>query len=237
MGIRILFGGTCILLGLVLACAEGAGALVIDDFSTDQTLSIIATPGSASSQVSGAGILGGERDMLVTLDSGFFISVASGGGTLTHMQILSSTGSGLLVWDGADDDPAVDYTGLGGLDFTEGGGENHLFVPLLFNNLSAPIVLTAYTDAANFSTATVSLPGGVPPQAEVRVFFTDFVDAGASGGADFSNIGAFSLFIDGTTTQDFNAGFGAMTPEPSSATLLLFGILVMATIRRRRSVW
>jgi hypothetical protein len=140
----------------------------------------------------------------------------------------------VIVWDGPDASPVVDYTGLGGVDFTAGGAEDSVVMPLLANNLSAPLVLTAYTDASNFSTVTVNSPGGVPPIVDLAVLFTDFVDVGPLGGADFTNIGAFSLFIDGSGAQDLNLELDAMTtPEPSTATLLVFGIMVLMTIRRR----
>jgi len=213
----------------MLACAERAGAILIDDFTTNQTTALINTLGTSSSQVSGPGILGGERDMFVTLDLGIVMSMNAGGGALTHMQLFGSLGTGLIVWDGPDDDPGIDYTGLGGLDFTHSGAQDKVRIPLLFNNFSAPLVLTAYTDDVNFSTATLAFPGGVPPQTDLIVRFSDFVDAGASGGAD---IGAFSLFIDGSATLNFNQGFATITPEPSTATLLAFGILVIVTVRR-----
>lgn len=223
MRIRLLFCGTCISLGVLLACAEGAGALPIDDFSTAQTTLVMLTPGTSSSQVSGAGILGGERDMFVTLDPGSALgSVTSltvgGGGDLNHWQMFGSLGTSLIVWDGPDDAPAIDYTGLGGLDFTSSGSQDRLEIPLLFNNLSAPLVLTAYTDANNFSTATVALPGGVPPLTDLIVLYTDFVDAGPLGGANFTNIGAFSLFIDGSSIPALDvesAGISAI-PEPAT---------------------
>jgi hypothetical protein len=236
MRIRLLAAGA-LLAGLaMLAGAEDAGALLIDNFSTAQSVGVFLTPDSAGSQVSGSGILGGERDMWVTLDSGSFINMAAGSGALTHMQVLSSLGTGLIVWDGVDDDPRVDYTGLGSADFTNAGAEDRILIPLLINNLSAPVTLTAYTDADNYSEVTVTLPGGIPPgpQTTLTVLFTDFAQAaGASGGADFSDIGAFSLRIDGSAALDLNAGFGTI-PEPSTATLLLFGALVAVAIRHRQ---
>jgi len=94
------------------------------------------------------------------------------------------------------------------------------------------MVLTAYTNGTDYSTATVLLPGGAPPQQRAIVLFTSFVADPGGAGADFTNIGAFSLYIDGSSTQGLTAGFSAVNPEPSTATLLLFGILGIVTIRR-----
>jgi hypothetical protein len=245
MRIRLLVAGTYIaLVGLVLlAGTGGAGALVIDDFSTDLTaILVLGAPDSTSSQVSGAGILGGERDMVVTLISDPFIVMAASGNTLNYLQAGNSEGTGLIVWDGANDDPilhptdldptGLDATGLGGVDFTDGGTEDKIAIPLLSSNLPAPMVLTAYTNGTDYSRATVLLPGGAPPQQRAIVLFTSFVADPGGAGADFTNIGAFSIFIDGSTTQGLNAEFDSVVPEPSTATLLLFGILGIVAIRR-----
>jgi hypothetical protein len=221
----VLLGGL-----VLLAWAEDSEALLIDDFSTDQTVIWLGAPDTVSSQVSGAGILGGERDMVATLISNVGIVMAASGNSLTYLNALNSEGTGLIVWDGADDDPAVDPTGLGGIDFTA-GGEDEIAIPLLASNLLAPMILTAYTDGANYSTATVWLPGNVPPDVRLRVFFTDFSTAAGSG-ADFTNIGALSLFIDGSSTPGLTAGLSIINPEPSTATLLLLGIVGIVTIRR-----
>ncbi len=233
MRIRCFVSGTCALLaGLaLLAWAEDSEAILIDDFSTGQTLVVMTPTISGNSQVSGPGILGDERDMVVTMASDFLITMAASGDSLAYGHVGSSGNAGLIVWDGPDNDPAVDPIGLGGIDFTLGGTEDKVGISLLASNLSAPITLTAYTDAVNFSTATVLLPGNVPPQARLSVLFTDFVADPAGSGADFTNIGAFSLYIDGNSTPGLAVGFGIVNPEPSTATLLLLGIVMLVTIR------
>jgi len=234
MRIRLLVAGTYIaLVGLGLLAGTGrAGAILIDDFSTDQMVIWLGGLGSASSQVSGAGILGGERDMEVTVVSNVGVIMAASLDTLNYAHAFTSEGTGLIVWDGPDGAATLDPTGLGGVDFTDGGTEDKIAIPLLSSNLVAPMVLTAYTDAVNYSTATVSLPGGTPPQLRLIVLHTDFIAAPGGTGADFANIGAFSLLINGSSTPGLTAGFGSVVPEPSTATLLLFGIVGIVTIRR-----
>lgn len=234
MRIRLLVAGTYVALaGLgLLAGTGGAGAILIDDFSTDQAVIWMGAPGSVNSQVSGPGILGGERDMVATLVSSVAVVMAASGNTLNYLGISESTG--LIVWDGddpLDDAVTVDHTGLGGIDFTAGGGDK-IAVPLLLSNLVAPMILTAYTNAADYSTATVWLPAGASPGQRLSVLFADFVADPGGLGADFTNIGAFSLFIDGSSTQGLTVEFESVVPEPSTATLLLFGILGIVTIRR-----
>jgi hypothetical protein len=235
MRIRLLVAGVLLAALALLAWAEDSEAILIDDFSTGQAALVFDPAVSEESQVSGSGILGGERDMVVTRASDFGIAMAAFGDGLTYVHAASSQGTGLIVWDGADGDSAVDPTGLGGIDFTNGGGEDKVGIPLLASNLPAPIVLTAYTDGANYSTATVLLPGGVPPQQRMSVLFANFAVAAGSG-ADFTNIGAFSLFIDGSSTPGLLVRFDSIAPEPSTATLLLFGIRGLAPIDSRATL-
>jgi len=169
--------------------------------------------------------------MVVTLVSNIGIVMAASGGSLNYLHAGISEGTALIVWDGPDGDSALDPTGLGGIDFTDSGATNNIAIPLLDNSFSAPVILTAYTDGGNYSTATVLLPGGVPPQGRLSVLFANF-SVSAGSGADFTNIGAFSLFIDGSSTPGLTAVFESVIPEPSTATLLLLGIVGIVTIRR-----
>jgi hypothetical protein len=233
MRIRSLVAGRCVVLaGLaVLAWAHDSEAILIDDFSTGQSLVLVTPATSASSQVSGPGILGGERDIVVTLASDFLITMIASGDSLTYGHVGSDGNTGLIVWDGPDNDPKLDPIGLGGVDFTMGGVDDEVGISLLASNILAPITLTAYTNADDFSTATVPLPGNVPPQARLSVSFTDFVADPGGSGADFTDIGAFSLYIDGNAAPGLAVRFGIVNPEPSTATLLLLGILMLAGIR------
>jgi hypothetical protein len=231
MRIRFLVAGV-LLGGLAsLAWTGDSQALLIDDFSTDQGLSAISPDVFARDQISGSGILGGERDVELTLVANMGVAMTVQNGDLAYGHFGPSLGTALIVWDGGDGSHLLDPTGLGGIDFTEGGAEDKIAIPLLSSDSSAPVTLTAYTDSANFSTATVSLPGSVPPLQSLVVPFTDFVNAGGSG-ADFTNIGAFSLYIDGSSTPGLTVQLDSVTPEPSTGTLLLFGILMLASIRR-----
>jgi len=234
MRIRIVVAGICVLLGglVLLAGAEDARAILIDDFSTGQAAFVITPAGSGESRASGPGILGGEREMMLTLVPGFGsvgVGMSVSGDAMTYGHFASSQGTGRITWDGADGSSTLDPTGLGGVDFTNAGTEDRIGIPVLVNNLAATMTLIAYTDAVNYSTATVSLPGSVPPQTPLSVLFTDFTAVGT--GADFTNIGAFSLFIDGSSTPGLTVGF-ATIPEPTTATLLLFGLLGVAKLRR-----
>lgn len=236
----------CILAALIsLAVPVTARAVMIDDFSTTQTTAVFSPGTTASGQASGAGILGGERDMTVTRVSGVGVTMIASTGALSYGHTGSSEAMGLIVWDGPDASIVLDPTGLGGADFTDGGLSDVVAVSLSFNDFSTPIIFTAYTDAANFSTATVLSPGNIPPDPAtvLTVAFADFVTAGGAG-ADFSNIGAFSLLIDGSAISALDleilsveTNAAASVPEPSTALLVGGGIVVLGRLRRRRLRW
>ena len=213
-----------------------ASALTIDTFDTDQSVSVPSPSGS----VSGAGILGTERDMEVNLLTGTDVTMATAGTSqLFYSHALGSTGSGLIVWDGVDGSTGINFTGLGGVDFTDGGLSDALGVVVTLNDSPAPITLTVYTDADNFSVGTIPLPGGILFGSSVMITeqFADFTDAGALGGADFTNVGALTLFIDGAGIPPLDIGIDlvvTVAPEPASGGLVALGILGLAYAGRRR---
>jgi hypothetical protein len=231
--------GWLLALGL-LVHANAAQAFVIDSFETDQATSVFAPVGSASNWASGPGILGSERDVTLTLASGVGTTAIASAGEFAYGHIASSEGSATLTWDGSDASSSLDAIGLGGVDLTDAGASDGFVMSLLFNDFAASMVLTVYTDAANFSQATAPLPGGVPPdpQALLKVLFDDFVVAGGTG-ADFTDVGALSLEIDGSSTPaldvslDYIETSHVSVPEPSTAVSLLSALAAIAWSRRR----
>jgi len=218
-------------------------AIIIDTFDTSQSAAnVIPFPPVPTSVAGGPGIIGGERDFDLTLLSGPGATLQAnfgGNSMLEHGQLGSSTATSLIVWDGPDGDAStLDPTGLGGVDLTDGGTLTGILLGLDVNDLVAPLTLTAYTDAGNFSSATVILPGGVPPMIFLFVPFLDFVTQ-AGTGADFTNIGALSLFIDGSQTPSLDVQLDLIAasnpvPEPATFSMAVFGALSLLCARRRR---
>lgn len=156
-------------------------------------------PGATNASVmTGAGILGGEREIQVTLLGGsnngsdVIGSVSSGSFTLDSGATLDT--STLITWDGTDGDPnnALNPTGLGGVDLTNGGLDDAFLAQGVFSDQPFELVITVYTTAGQFSTLTRSFPD-IPIPNNFAFLFTDFVPTG--GGADFSNVGAITLMI------------------------------------------
>ncbi|MFW6074363.1 MAG: OmpL47-type beta-barrel domain-containing protein [Chloroflexota bacterium] len=116
---------------------------------------------------------------------------------------------GQVQWDGPDDDgETLDPTGLGGVDLTDGGLNDTLYIYVLENNSGIDeLTTTVYTDGSNASTFTLDLPSftGLSSQGFVMPM-SDFV-ASEGTGADFTDVGAI--------TWDWEVVEGASGPKIS----------------------
>lgn len=250
MKLRGLFG----IVVAALLCSVGpvqASLLVVDTFDVPQNLTALGPANTTSGSVSGAGILGGERDMTVTTTSGIPVlglnTQTLGANQLGHSQDATVTGFTLLQWDGVDGSGTLNPTGLGGLDLTSGGLVTGLGIRVSLNDLPADITLTVYDSSdptgLTYSQAQVNLPGGIFSDTDFLVNFAAFTTDGPNGGADFTNAGAVEMLIDGANqSTDLVFSFiqpgSSLVPEPMSAAVwslcLVTGLAVMA--RRKRAV-
>lgn len=203
---RLNFASVALVLALLTlyvvpgAAAAPAAVLTIDHFDTVQGPLIASIGSPASSSVSGANILGVERDMQISVPSG---SAASASARALDSQLMHSQDSGvfaqtLVQWDGVDGTMTLNPTGLGGVDLTQGNTQNGLAVTVLLNDLPIDLKFTVYS-GANSSTTTLTLPGGQPSTAGAKDYYIPYAAFAtlAGSGADFTNVGAVELLIDG----------------------------------------
>ena len=232
---------------ILLALSPIAWAdLMIDDFSASQYFSVSGAPSgykSAFNSVADLAILGGERDAFLerTSTNSGSISMDVNGSFTDAMAYASSpatSGRAIITYDGTDGSSAFNPTGLGGVDLTLGGQYHGLNIHTT-SDIGASVTFTIYTDATRYSTYT--LPVLADPTFTFVDYFVNWTSfttgAGAASGADFTNVGAITLTMDGTTNPGTDIGidyFAASVPEPSGAVLLgTVGLLWLGRRRRR----
>jgi len=225
----------CVVLLAIIPAAQGA---MIDAFDSG-SLAFVPAGSTGESQVAGL-MLGGERDESITNSSASGGVLAGASGGAYSYGAISATGSVLLVWDGGDADPALDATGLGGLDLTEGGSQSAFSIGIESNDFVAPLVLTVYSSVSDFSQITIMTPGGIPsgPAQTLVIPFADLIPSGS--GADFGSVGAISLMIDGASEPQLDITLGSFStsavavPEASTFAQLALGLVALARHSRRR---
>ena len=196
-------------LGLLMVClSTSVMAVSVDDFSADQGPLSLTDPGSgagdtAFSFTSDGTIVGNERTLRLRL-----IEVAATEGTqveVTGGQLLfsadaASRGQVDIGYDGETGDPdsPLDVAvGLGGVDLTAG---NHSGIRLAVASTTAAgmeVEMEIHSSATQSSRFVLRLPLVAAPQ-DFICSFSDFVDTGSGGGADFSAVTAILLRLRGT---------------------------------------
>jgi len=196
---------------ITAADATGTAGMMIDSFdSTTQAVAVTSTvPMSDSNSMLASEALGGQRDLFVELLSG------AGGvelevnllnlGLLTFSNKLDAVGRGVVTWDGPDNDAdQLDPIGLGAIDLTENGSNLGVRYILLGGEVSGGVLtMHIYTDAGNYSSVSQAIPQMPVGMGEIVMLlrFSDFAVSGGSG-ADFTNVGAIQLEIQGVQKLD-----------------------------------
>ncbi|MBT8400881.1 MAG: T9SS type A sorting domain-containing protein [Rhodothermia bacterium] len=119
-------------------------------------------------------------------------------------------GNVILEWDGDSDTATYNETGLSGVDLTmDAGGMAQ--VGLKFDVVSTGPYTVNVVVSTSDRLASSSLVSGVGPE-QVTMLFTDFVDEGPDGGADFTNVGAVLMNFAGNSS--FSIGGVETCPDP-----------------------
>jgi len=226
-----------VVVGLVLVSVAQAD-IIIDSFDVSQRLDANSGTPVAEGSVTGAGIIGigGERDSRASYDSApneVVLEANAGSNSLPNFSIGADTRGGAdVVWDGVDGSSTINFTGLGGIDLTDGGALDRIAVKVAFDDLAVDVILEVYTNSSSSSTATINLPGGIFAPQTHEVLFSSFSTLG-TGPADFTNVGAIVLKIDDKfAATDLQLDFIKATPEPATLGLLGLGLPLLRKRRR-----
>jgi uncharacterized repeat protein (TIGR01451 family) len=193
---------------LLLSTATGAVAqpIVIDTFSTNQaSLQLDFPPAgtNATSSVAGAGILGSERDMEIDLIGGVIagngMDAVVSSGFYSYSQDATIQGAGRIEWDGADGSPALNPTGLGGIDLTAGGTQDAFLLSVIFDDLPVDVVIEVYSDAGNASSLTFTSPGLIFVATNFVIPFSALTPT-LGAGVDWTDVGAITLTLGSNIT-------------------------------------
>jgi uncharacterized repeat protein (TIGR01451 family) len=197
---------TIILMTTAVGAHASFATTIIDSFSTNQSALTLTFPPagtSASSSVSGADILGGERDVQVNLTGGVIAGNTMSGvvssGFFSYSQDATIAGSAVVQWDGNDGSATLNPNGLGGVDLTSGGSQDVVRLGFFFDDLPANVSVSVYSDATHASTATLTLPGLIFSSTNTDIPMSAFT-ASLGSGADFTHVGAITLTMGSATT-------------------------------------
>ncbi|MCB1864112.1 MAG: PEP-CTERM sorting domain-containing protein [Chromatiales bacterium] len=223
-----------LLAGSALLWSAGASALLIDDFATDQALSVQngSTNGPAGGSVAGPGILGGTRnvvaDATATGPSSAFLDVVAGSGATPpgSLNISNATGVNgvvILTYDAAG-------AGLGGADLTDGSGIGFQVISI---DLSVS-VLIELTETAGAGGSTASRVASFAGPGPASFSFASFANI---ANVDLTSIDRVRLtFSNPATAWDGAIDFISTTiSEPSAIALFGLGLLGLGAARIRRA--
>ncbi len=209
--------------------------VLIDSFLTSQS-----APGGVDTAnvADGAGILGGERDVLS------FLTLSANGTVPGQLQLaypnglLTGRAGGDITYAGADHDPySASFAGLGAVDLTQGGANNCFQFDITSIVNTSATLLIQVRSINHGSSALVNLPHA-PGIFDVP--FSAFVPDGTpfSYPADFQNVGYlnFHFEMDGGDSVVMDGVIATTVPEPSALTLLSGMSAGLIAMRRGRKL-
>ena len=197
-----------IMMATCLMWVGSAHSTTIDSFDTPQSVVMVETDVPADSVVQSAGgdIIGGERDTrAVNRGTTSEPEVAVASGILSLTLGANEVVNAIVAWDGLDGQAQFTIpTGLGGIDLTDGGSSTGFRIGVV--TVIPPIrnvFVDVHSDNLNSSRIHLDrLKEQILTPETVFIPFADFATQTGSG-AEFSNVGSISLFIQTSAGSDF----------------------------------
>ena len=207
-----------LLLAVAFCFAQSEIKLTIDPFTVDTAPVIIVIenpadlPVSAERSVQAGNVLGGERDLLLTVEDGsegLLLSTGVSNGAWNMGTPNSASGYALLQYDGVDGTSALNRNGLS-VDLTANGAS--AFRAVIESDVETSYVFRIFTGNSE-STFTQRIPG-TQSSAEYFFNFAEF-----TGNADFTNVGAIELQVNAFDNVDsYISFFGTHGPVVAPST-------------------
>jgi len=216
---------TLLLLCLVLgALAQSRTQIsVIDDYSAvSAPLVIVITPTTVLPETLASftldnGILGGERDLILTAQNGTIGKILSVGVNEDTWSVSSppqASGIAVCQYDGVDNSTNINVKGLGGVDLTTSSVDSFLL------SITSDVTTTYTIDVTDLvggsSTQDIQIPGDPDVLNDYYVTFVTF-----HGNADFTNVGSIVITIHAFDNVDTSVDIFALaapTTTPVSVT-------------------
>jgi hypothetical protein len=231
---------TSVLLAAILAfSAENVKAVVVDSFDDANRLYLVSRLDRRQSDQTRPGsdaAIGGYRDVALQWISGdkSYVELFDNGKTpgLVFDQRVTEA-KATLTWDGANSPGQRSY--LLDADLTLGGHDDFLFDIGKVTGSGIGLKMTVYTDAAYASQYIVVVPAGT--SGEFKLPYADFMSVGLGGAADFANVGAIVLELNGMGHADSDIVIRSIVtsaPEPSTLVMAAIGAVAFFGLRRRR---
>lgn len=228
--------------GLVLLASPlvaSASTIVLGDFNVEQYVEARPRQGQVSSSEvysPAASQVGGYRYMSATNSNGRSggTSLLSSDGYLDFSNAARTSGTGTLLWDG------LGSVGLGGVDLTDRGTNNALFLDVVFADANLTLSFSVTDTHGATSTLTQTVSQTLVDPTSMAFLFDDF-----TGSADFTSLNSISLILSGTTQgldATIDTVYAASTlsplpavPVPAAGWLMLGGLMALGTLKRRKA--
>lgn len=224
------------------ASAATAATVTIDDFRTAQSVSAPpanGVPSSSTINAPGAAAVGGHRTMTVSRTSGpnaVTLEVDTESQIVDFSAASRTRGTATISWFGDSS-----WTGV---DLTDGGTNNAIFVRTVFADAELSLVWTVTDTAGHTGSLTYKLSEDVDFDDEGTYVDFDFVFTSFSGNVDFTSIKSLSLTLSSTAAapdasfQLLYAGptddFVPVVPLPAAGWMLIGGAAALGAVGRRR---
>jgi len=177
---------------------------ILDDYTVASSSLVIVIsdsvvlPVSTSNTVKAPSILGGERDLILTANtgvSGLVFNTGVSSGVWSVSAPSGASGIATTQYDGVDNSAALSVKGLGGVDFTKSSADS--FKLTIETDISTTITISVTDMVGGASTLNLNIAGDPGVAIDYYAVFTDF-----NGNANFANAGSVQIEIQALDSVD-----------------------------------